>query len=535
MVSNATAEPAPKKVYRSDAFPVIIHIREGLKYNITDRPYMKEILEHRSEYTTWKCGRQVGKSVNLGGDSAIEGAIHPGLGQLYVAPRGEQSQTFSRMVFAPMCKYSPFLQKFIPKGKDAVWQIGTREFTNGSYFYFRSAYLDPDSIRGLTAYRIKFDEYQDFISDHVGPIEECAGNAPPEVRQFYRSGTPKTFQNPLERSWQDSSQCEWFIRCPSCGHYNFQDVHILEPERYVCHKCKGTLDPRIGIWVPGREDRLGEHDGWRITQLMNPNVTPKILWKKLKDYPISQFFNECLGLSYSEGKLVLSEEDMVRACVPKKKMLQPYERSGMALVAGIDWGTGGVGATRKRGQTQVSYTTLTIGGLRNGQFHVVYMKRFTGREAELSAQPGIIHRLLNQYGVRLVMSDWGFGAPLAAVLMNKYDWKYRNFFQVQEGAQSALIKWNKQAHRYILDRNEGFLKVIEDIKGGRITFFEWEQMKEFAQDFTTIFVELDADKRKMRFDHKDPDDCFHSTMYSYLGALKLAGALSRYDLTSLTK
>lgn len=518
---------------RSEIFEKIVHIRPTVSYSLADRPYLREVIELDAPETVLKCGRQVGKSVLLASDEAIEGARIPDLGHLYVAPRGEQAATFSRMVFDVMCRSSPYLSWLIPKGLQAVWQIGTRMMTNGSYFYFRSTFNSPDAIRGLTAYRIKFDEFQDIPSDHIGPIEEVAGNAPIELKKIIRAGTPKTFDNPLEKYWGQSSQCEWYIRCPECGFHNFQDEKLLRPARYACRKCDGTVYPQMGVWVPGRPEMLGKRNGWRITQLMNPNKTPEELWEKMHNYPMSQFMNEVMGLSYAEGQLLLSQTDIQRACNPRRKMagvglLHPFQ-----LTAGIDWGTGGLGASSSRGSSRVSYTTLTIGGIRSGQFQVVYQKRFTGAEAELSKQPEIINHLLTAFKVRVVFSDWGFGAPLNAILMNQYGWMYRNLFQIQEGAQKEMIRWSKESGRYTIDRNEMFIKVIDDIKHQRVEFFNYDEFKDFEEDYTSIYVELDANKRRMKFDHTKPDDCFHSTSYAYFASLKLAGALSRYDLTSL--
>lgn len=516
---------------RHKAFEKFLYIRPGVRYSIVDRPFLEAIINsHECQQSTLQCGRQVGKTQLIGSDMALEGARNPGLGQLYLSPRGEQADTFSRMVFAQLCTYSPVLAWLIPEDKNTVWQIGTRLFKNGAYFYFRSSYLSPDAVRGLTAYRINFDEFQDLISDHITPIEECAGNAPPGTKRVRRTGTPKTFQNPLARAWANSSQAEWFIKC-SCGFYNFQNEAMVKPDKFACFKCDKALDPKIGTWVAGRPDRMGQHNGWRITQIMNPNKTPQELHQKLQDYPLAQFMNEVMGLSYASGQIVLTEEDLRKACDERRPMARVGIPIAFPLSAGIDWGTGGMLASRRGGESTVSYTTLTIGGLWRGQFHLMYQKRFTGEEAELSRQPEKINMILRAFNVRIVFSDWGFGAPLNAILRNQYHWQFMNFFEVFEGSQNAMIKWNEKL--YVFDRTEMFIKMIDDIKHNRISFPKWDDFKQFAPDYLSIYSELNEDSRKMRFDHKDPDDCFHSTAYAYFASLKLAGLLSRYDLTKL--
>lgn len=482
-----------------------------------------------------KCGRQVGKTTFTGGNATLHGVTHPGYGHLYVAPRGDQAKSFSRMVFDPMMRMSPALRKQIPSTKNETWQLGTKVMRNGSYFYFKSAYHTADAIRGITVGYIYKDEMQDLVSDHQAIIDECAANW--QDARFFNSGTPKTFSNLLELKWQRSSQAEWFIKCDHCGFWNYQDERIIGKKGLICKRCGGDIDPKNGNWVMGNPDRKEIHQGFRVTQFMNPNVMAQY-WKlkeKVETYPKVQFYNEVLGLSFAEGDAVLSREDIIRACHPTRRSnpVIPANHGGV-VTSGIDYGSGNLMAKRHRGESQRSYTVVVSGALnRHGVYEVYHIKKFMGLESDLDMQPGWINTILHTTRTKICMADWGFGAVQNRRMVNEYGWSPQRFTEVQESAgQKDFVKWNSSASRYIINRNEMFVRVIEDIKQGRILFPCRQDMEEFVSDFTAIYVELDGIRNERKYDHTLPDDTFHALAYAYLAALLDAGMLSRYVLES---
>lgn len=478
-----------------------------------------------------KCGRQIGKTSLIGGSATLHGVTTPGYGHLYVAPRGDQAKGFSRMVFDPMMRMSPVLRKQIPSGKNEAWQLGTKVMRNGSYYYFKSAYHTADAIRGITVGYIYKDEMQDLVSDHQAVIDECASNW--TDARFFNSGTPKTFSNLLELKWQRSTQAEWFIKCEHCNYWNYQDEQLIGLKGLLCKRCGGSLDPKKGAWVMGNSSRKDIHQGFRVTQYMNPNVIAQY-WKlkeKADTYPKVQFYNEVLGLSYAEGDAVLSREDIIRACHPSRQIMPvvPANLSGV-VTAGIDYGSGNLMAKRYRGDSQRSFTVVVCGALsRHGVYEVLYLKKFQGLESDLDMQPGWISAILQNTRTKVCMADWGFGAVQNRRMVNEYGWNPSRFVEVQESAgQKEFVKWNPSANRYIISRNEMFVRVIEDIKQGRIRFPIQSQMEEFISDFTSVYVELDGIRNERKYDHTLPDDTFHALAYAYMMALIDAGILSRF-------
>lgn len=515
----------------STAFGSVIYVQKDKRFDLDRRPYLPVILEATSTEVTLKCGRQLGKSTIEAGILGLHGAATPGYGHLYVTPRGEQAKDFSRHRFGILVQESPVLASFKPtRQSNETWQLGMKTFKNGAYYYFLSAYHTADALRGRSAGYICKDEIQDLISDHMAPIDECAANFPDA--RFYNSGTPKTFQNLLEQKWIRSTQAEWLVKCSGCNFWNFQDHKIIGKYGYICKRCGKDIDINNGQWVMGAPERFEINQGFRITQMMNPNTTHGRLIEKLETYPFSQFCNEVLGLSYAEGDIVLTREDVMRCCDENQGNSSMSSTRVAILHGGIDHGTGNLAAKRSHGRTETSFTVVVCGGFdRDGRFRITYMKRFTGPDSDLAAQPALMNNILRGLNARFVIADWGFGAANNRRMINEFGWSPKRFFEVQESdSQAKFVDWNADANRYIVNRNDMFMKLIDDIKNDRVRFPKRSEMESFVNDFTSIFVELDSDKRRHRYDHTHPDDAFHATAFCYIAALLDAGVLSRFHL-----
>jgi len=509
-------------------------VRPNVRFDVDNRPYLKPILECDTPEMTLQCGRQIGKTVTIGGKELLHGTNQPYIPHLYIAPTGKQVNAFVRLSFESLIRLSPYLRKFIPTNfKEEVWQQGMKQLTNGSVFIFRSAYRSADAIRGLSCEHVVKDEMQDLISDHMPVVDEVTANWP--NARFLNAGTPKTFSNLLERTWQTSTMSDWLVKCKHCNFWNFQDVGMVGDKGYRCKRCGKDVQMQNGMWVMQNSQRKDTHQGFRVTQFMNPNTAFWRIKQKLERYPLSRFYNEVLGLSYAEGSAVIGREDMVQCCREDFSMLKrlPAEHPYICVTAGIDHGTGAASASRRRGDSQVSYTVLTIGGFdsRTGKWRVLFMRKFTGPEAELSGQPRLLDFWLREFNVEIVFSDWGFGEPNNRRMINEYGWLPNRFFSVFEShtLADAFLRWKPDANMYVINRNEMFLKMIESIKAQEIEFPKLAEMELFIPDFTSIYLELDAEKNTRRYDHTEPDDAFHATAFAYIAGLKLSKLLSRWS------
>jgi len=497
-----------------------------------NRPYDTVMLDFDAPEVVYMTGRQTGKSTKLAVNLITRNVSSPGYRCLYIAPRGDQIKVFSRDVFANMCALSPTISPMIDDHN--AWQMGVRAFKNASLTYFRSAFHSADPARGITAGWIAFDEFQDLISDSISILKNSARNYTDS--RFFYTGTPKTYSNHLAEYYEDSCGYEWMVKCQGCNHWNFLDLSVLSPDKYICQKCGRGIDViRDGRWVARKPSKIGEFNGFRLPTILNPNVDPKAIWRELNSprTTVSAFCNEVMGLPYAEGDLALSEGDLRAACEERRVMAKPGESLPFPLVAGIDWGTGSQYAVTSKGEKVRSFTTIVIGGFYKGKFRIVFMARLLGADADMYNQPQVLDRIMRQFQVQGVMCDWGFGAPQNARLVNEFGWGTDKLFEVQYSrVQQNMIVWNDRSQRFVADRSAMHMRLIDDIKRNRISFPKWAEMQDFVDDFTCIYVEYNADNSTMRFDHPvgKPDDCFQATVYCKLASDVYHGVLNKFHV-----
>ena len=511
---------------------------DGQPFSFDGREYIKGLYDLVKEYPAgcrnqiWHTGRQVEKSTSQAAKSIALGIAVPAYKTLYITPRFDQVTVFSQQRFKPMCEDSKKIVGKWVKPSECLWQVGAKQFANGSFYNFRSCYLTADNSRGISANHLLIDEIQDILSENIPIVEQCQSHSSAELRFRTYAGTPKTNSNVITRRYQNSCQFEWLVKCEGCLHWNYLDENVIGPNFFECVRCHKQIYPKLGQWVPARPELLDKCWGFRIPQIMVPFKTHKDI-KDLRDDPQTsrrQFYNECLGLPYDEGELVLTEKDMADASGAGDGQgmwtaEQAYElaRRNVPIFAGIDYGTA-------EGSTP-SFTVITIGFMNTFEkFQVLYMEKLVGERANLAKQPGYLNRLMRAYGVRWVGADWGFGAPINQRLVEEFGWARANAHHVlmefQYVKQKNKANWSNKANRYMIDRSQSMSDMIDAIRNKKIVFFSYEELRPFVIDFTTIYIEFDDYHGTMRYDHQMPDDCFHSLNYAYSAALQYYGELT---------
>jgi len=511
-------------------------------FSFVGREYLKGLYDPVEEYPEgcrnqiWIAGRQVEKSTTQSAKSVALGALTKSYKTLYVAPRFDQVRVFSQQRFKPMCEDSPNLAPWI-KPSRTLWQVSAREFMNGAFYNFRSCYLSADNARGITCHHLNVDEIQDIVSDAIPVLEECQSHATAELRFRSYAGTPKTTSNVLSRRYENSCQFEWLSQCAACNHWNFMDERIVGDDFFACVRCGKEINPKVGQFVPKRPELLDKCWGFRISQLMVPFQSHADIIAKRDDpnYSRQKYFNECLGLPYDEGQLVLTEAVMRDACDADRGMwtiqqCRELADRGVPLFGGVDYGPG-------EGEDP-SYTVLTIGWWATaGHFEVLWMRRLVGDESNLALQTKVINQYFTEARVRWMGADWGFGAAINKQLIHEHGWHrvahQRCLLEFQYGGQKQMASWNAKAERYIIDRNQGMEKLIDSIRTNQVRFFRMEEMSQFVDDFTTIYVEFDERRNTRKYDHDLPDDAFHSVNYAYMAGLQHRNKLVPSWLTPL--
>ncbi len=166
----------------------------------------------------------------------------------------------------------------------------------------------------------------------------------------------------IDARYQESSQAEWFIKCPHCGHTFVPSffLHVVEqtgvrefrpldptydPDNsgeiaLFCDKCHKPVDRLMaGEYVhkyPGKTWR-----GYRISKLFNKFASIRELydrWIKIQgnDTKIQKFYNSDLGLPYTAEGAKLTE-GMLNACRREYTTIAPTPVTHVRFI-GVDVG-----------------------------------------------------------------------------------------------------------------------------------------------------------------------------------------------------
>lgn len=543
-ISNAEAEKKRYFNVKSISFnnKVKSHIRatkadwirnlvylDGQKFDFKGREYLFPIYNGRFPRLLLKFSRQCEKSTFLANNLIVESAVTPYNKSVYVSPSYLQTRQFSAGKLTPWMEDSPTISRYLLSSKVSS-QVFEKGMTNGSMIFLRSAFLNADRVRGLSASILALDEIQNMISANLPVIAEVVSHSPDPTIIY--AGTPLTNDNLIEQIWQESSQCEWLVRCRhhSPVHYNFLDERCIGRKGPICNKCGKPLNPSDGEWVGFSKER--DTMGFHLNQIMVPWMQSPGKWKeivwKYDTYSKGQFYNEVLGISFDSASKPVTRTELIactRANWPMRKERDEYV-DNWQLVMGVDWGTGSDGSERdEKGRLRTaSYTVCTIGAyVEPGKFHPFFFRRYKGDDAIPSNCIGDIIRLARYFRVGMIGVDWGFGwaanDQLEAAFGPQRVVKYQYV-----GMQRERMRYDPVAHKVILNRTEVMSDFFADIKKGRFIFPPWEQSQEYLVDIEHIFAELST-IGNLKYDHKktEPDDAAHAIIFAKETADKLLG------------
>ena len=260
---------------------------DGKPFSFEGRNYLHPIYNAPWRNLLLKTARQVEKTTMLCNNMMVNSMVRNFHKSLYVSPSHSQTRQFSNDKLKNAIEKSPLIKKYYQDWSVSN-QVFEKGFTNGSMIFLRSCFRTADRTRGLSVPDLYLDEIQDLLISEIPVIAECTSHFPESFHLY--AGTPKSFQNPIEAYWQESTQNEWMVKCFACGKWNFLDETNIAPSKLynndsiipgpVCKKCMKPIDVRRGKWMtfaPGER-----FNGFRIPQLMVPwIVSTKAQWSKL--------------------------------------------------------------------------------------------------------------------------------------------------------------------------------------------------------------------------------------------------------------
>lgn len=512
------------KCKKSEMVQTLLRLRDK-QYSLEGRPFMNTLYDIQEKKMVLMMGRQLGKSTFIASDSLMDVGLRPFFNILYVAPRKDQAEEFSSQKLGPFIEYSPRYKELFCSSK-LTQKVSNKVFKNGSSMKLKYAFLTADAIRGVSADKVTLDEVQDIMSDNIPVIEECLSGSDYKWKTY--AGTPKTLNNTLTQIWEMSTQNEWALKCPHCNTWNILGMENLGLNGIICKKCGGDL-PRDseGHWVSKKtiDNRNIFMPGFRLPQIMSPKAEWSDIMEKRKKYSHTKFMNEVMALPYENAANPITEQELRAACDPYRKCVMGRSPStnDMRLFAGVDWGHGDLSIKSVRGERPTGFTVVTVGGFdAYGNFKVLGMKRFDGKESDPVFQVKYVTDLIKKEGVLACGCDYGEGFLHNKMLQDNTNPERIIQWQASAGLKS-VYKWNEEARRMIFNRTECMTARFLDIKKGRIQFYNWEEFKDIAPDFLTINIQFRSGSEEMYYDHTLPDDAFHSMMLCYMTAAHLLG------------
>lgn len=497
-------------------------------FTFEGRKHMRRIYDTPARRVLLICARQVEKSTCLGNRAVSYSCIVPGFRTLYVSPTSTQTKTFSNDRINEPIQTSSILRAFTTTMLSA--NVFEKRFVNFSTIVLRNAFLNADRTRGIPAWQLLLDEFQDLLSDNIPIIEQCTSHAPDRWKMFCYSGTPKSLDNNIElyrsgyvKGLTLSTQGEWVVPCDSCGsadgsgrYWNILGEKNIGKKSLICESCGKPINPQHddAQWAMQVEDAVFE--SYRISQLMVPwKPWPEILLD-YERYPRDKFYNEVLGLSYDSGMRPLTKAQVKACCDPKLTMhpdrLEEWKVYGRdnPIFMGLDWGTG-----------ENSYTVMTLGTYVGMQFTIFYVHRFIGQELEPPLQLRIIRETIDAFNVLLIGADYGGGfsqnddltRAVGPARLTKYQYMARC---------KRKVEYEPKLRRYKVFRTEVMSDIFNAIKRKQLTLPRFEEFKEpYAQDMCNIFSEYNETLRMTQYSHRQdrPDDTFHSILYCFLASM----------------
>ena len=251
---------------------------------------------------------------------------------------------------------------------------------------------------------------------------------------------------------------------------------------------------------------------------------PWIQWSDLYEkyaggarYPIHRFYNECLGLPYDNASKVFTLTEFKQDIITQSPgasswtdIAKKYDRGQSKLYAGMDWGSG-----------DKSKTALSIFVWDNDTFIPIFFKKFVGAEADRDYEYRYIRDMMRRNPDMILGSDYGDAYHENTLLMKEFGQNRIKIFYHSASSQSFL-RYDANKRIYITSRTDVMQKQITDMKLGIIRWYgTWEMFQDFVPDFVAITMEYNEKLHKYQFIHKpsNPDDQFHSCLYSYLARL----------------
>ncbi len=471
----------------------------------------KNILNTKARRIVYKAGRQVGKSFTLGSDILAEAMAKAHQNILYVAPSIPQTKAFSTDKIGMRIQESKtFKEIFIDKS--CTQNVFEKSFKNQSRIRFK-AMSQLESIRGITAEIVEFDEVQDMEVEGIQIIEEVMTAQEDPVSKYF--GTAKHMDAFIEVMWKTSNQIHPILICPAakCKKHQIPWLENIKPDCLRCRYCNEPMSVREPyIYLKAFKPDVEGTAGYWIPQIVLPlHVENPTKWAdlyyKFITLPPERFLNEVMGISTGSGVAPITKEDLRACCEPSVPMslLTPENPNISHIYAGIDWGL------------NKSFTVIHIGGWDryfNRFTHWFFNKYISPDPAKI---PVMLADICNHFGVQTIVADRGSGYHANGVLQEHARGRV---VEIQYVNSRQWLYRDERANCWNMSRTKSLINTFKAIKARKMHWTQWSApngmgFMDIAPQYLAEYAEVSEDRwgnEQIMFQHSpdNPDDALQA-------------------------
>lgn len=171
---------------------------------------------------------------------AIHGCDERSATVLYVFPTDTHVSDFSSARLGPAIEASPYLSRIVTEGEPGSVRVGKRRGADrvtlkrirNRFLYFRGARVTPygnaPQLKSIDGDLIIADELDEWDQRALPIVRKRLGHS--RIAEERLVSTPTYSGVGIDLEWQESSQQEWFLKCPHCGQWQFLTIYQVVRE-----------------------------------------------------------------------------------------------------------------------------------------------------------------------------------------------------------------------------------------------------------------------------------------------------------------
>lgn len=483
------------------------------------RPFLEQILSDHHPYKVVEKSRQAGGSEISLREVLWFLCTKPDTKWMYVFPRKQQLEDFSRTRIQEAIDSSDYLKAKAIEPQN----VTLKRFAPSSFLFMRSGW-EPDLGEGVDADGVTFDE-----KDRMNPNVEIAFRESLSSSKFgwkRELSTPTLPKQGVDRAFQESDQNFWFVKCTDCGHEQILDypdniIPLLDVKdhwdyipdgsyRFGCSKCRGEVNRMEGRWIPEYPSKIDVR-GYRISQLMCPWINADQIMRKKKEFKIDQLFmNYVIGRPYHGAGLLVTKGHFNVDPTRREMNMREFDMDWVSV--GVDWG---------------GMNWFVVLGKKQNRIHVLKIGWFPDTANPLESTKAIVNALI-PFRPDMIVGDAGYGKDRNAYLSKSFpDKAYSCFYQGTAGNKNKLFKpiWHANGQKVTVEKTTSLKIMCQEIVDGALVFYSGTEGFDLIQDHVcnlTTRNEIDGENITEVIDNMGQDHLADALNYARIGMEKIS-------------